>query len=142
MKFTRDQPGHHSIRRVEPGRIVVGDQSLTDNFGLTAGAVLEHWPACQVQQLDVAALEALLSFEPELLLIGTGLDDVAASRRPPRSLMFELARRSVGLEVMDTRAACRTFNILVAEDRNPAAVIYLVSRTSRDQSNSESRDTP
>ena len=54
-------------------------------------------------------------------MLGTGSGHVI----PPRELMFAFARKGVGLEVMDTRAAARTFNVLVAEGRQVAAVLYL-----------------
>ena len=46
---------------------------------------------------------------------------------PPRELMFAFARRGVGLEVMDTAAAARTFNVLAGEGRKIAAVLYIGS---------------
>jgi uncharacterized protein len=56
-----------------------------------------------------------------MLILGTGWRQCL----PPRDLMFGLARRGIGLEMMDTPAACRTFNILIAEGRRPAAILLL-----------------
>ena len=63
----------------------------------------------------------LLERKPDVIIVGTGWTQVL----PPRELVFALAKAGVGLEVMDTPAACRTFNILVAEDRRPGALLYL-----------------
>ena len=57
---------------------------------------------------------------PELVIVGTG----AKAEFPPRELTFAFARRGVGLQVMDTAAAARTFNVLAGEGRRVAAVLY------------------
>ena len=66
-------------------------------------------------------LELLLRNEPELVILGTGERNVF----PPRELTFAFARRRVGLEVMNTGAAARTFNVLAGEGRRVAAVLYV-----------------
>ena len=62
---------------------------------------------------------------PELIVVGTGSTQIM----PDRELMFAMARKGVGLEVMDTPAAARTYNVLIGEGRSVAAVLY-VARTS------------
>ncbi|HEX9851380.1 MAG TPA: MTH938/NDUFAF3 family protein, partial [Woeseiaceae bacterium] len=69
--------------------------------------------------LSETHLRPLLAGEPELIIVGTGWQPVFA----PRELVFALARRGIGLETMDTPAACRTFNILLADGRKLAAII-------------------
>ena len=120
LKFSREAQNAYSIRSVEADRIVVGDTGFVDNFGIWFDGVIADWPATGIDELDVAALEPLLSPQPEMLLLGTGW----RHRLPPRDLTFALAHRGLGLEVMDTPAACRTFNILLAEGRRAAAIIY------------------
>jgi len=63
----------------------------------------------------------LLNDNPEIIVLGTGKE----IQFPPRELVFAMARRGVGFEVMDTRAAARTFNVLAGEDRRVAAVLYI-----------------
>ena len=58
---------------------------------------------------------------PEAVLLGPGSSNVF----PPRELMFAFARKGIGLEVMDTAAAARTFNVLANEGRRVAAVLYI-----------------
>lgn len=123
LKFTRDPTAANTVRKVEPGTIVVGNEQYSENIGLLTDTVITRWPELPVPQLDEEYLQPILRHSPELLLLGTGWRTV----RPPRELVFALARRGVGLEVMDTPAACRTFNILVGEDRRPAAVLYLAA---------------
>ena len=64
---------------------------------------------------------AVFAEQPDVVLLGTG----AANIFPPRELTFAFARRGIGLEVMDTAAAARTFNVLANEGRRVAAVLYI-----------------
>jgi len=107
--------------RVEDGAIQIGDVTITENVVLTADGVLPQDLAADIEALREDDLEALLAAGPEVVILGTGDRTVF----PPRELTFAMARRGVGLEVMDTRAACRTFNILISEGRRPAAILKI-----------------
>ncbi len=121
MKFTRDQISNVTIRRVESGAIMVGDQLLSNNFALTSDEVFGDWQASVIEDLTENDFELLIASKPELILLGTGSKPVF----PPRELVFSLARKGIGLETMDTAAACRTFNILIGEGRRVAAVFIV-----------------
>ena len=66
-------------------------------------------------------LEPIFELRPELVLLGTG----AQQRFAPADIRSAFATRSIGIEAMDLGAACRTFNILVQEERRVAAVLFL-----------------
>lgn len=121
MKFTRDDTTSLTIRGIEPGAIRVGEETLTQSFAMTAEKIIESWTATDITTLSPADLDPLLAENPEMIVLGTG----KTQRFPPKELIFSLARRGIGLEAMDTAAACRTFNILVGEGRRPAAVLLL-----------------
>jgi uncharacterized protein len=110
-----------TIRHIDAGSIRVGDDILSASFALTADKLYANWPSRNVSELRESDFEDLIASEPELILLGTGSNPVF----PPRELVFSLARRGIGLETMDTAAACRTFNILVADDRKVAAVLIM-----------------
>ena len=82
------------------------------------------WPVASIEKLDLASLEPVLSAEPpvDLLLIGCGR---AMTLIDPR-LRQAVRARGVTVEPMDTGAACRTYNVLMAEDRRVAAVLIAV----------------
>ena len=82
---------------------------------------IEPWAPADFDQLEAAHFEFLLGFNPEIVLLGTG----AKLRFPPPAMTRCLSARNIGLEVMDTGAACRTYNILTSEGRNTAAAILL-----------------
>ncbi len=83
--------------------------------------VITDWPPSGFEALSQAHFEVILEFKPEIVLLGTG----ATLRFPHPSLTQALIRMQVGLEVMDTAAACRTYNILVTEGRKVAAALIL-----------------
>lgn len=118
MKFSRDQLSALSIRQVQPGSIHFGDRTFETDVSVSADGKVEEFAMPDMASLSEAHLHILLSGGPELIIIGTGWQPVFA----PRELVFALARRGIGLEAMDTPAACRTFNILLADERRLAAI--------------------
>lgn len=121
MKFTRETSTSLTIRSVSGGKIRVGDTAYDHAIALTADSILGKWSRKAVAELNEDDFAALLEGKPEVIIVGTGTTNIF----PPRELVFAMARRGIGLEVMDTAAAARTFNVLVAEDRQVAAVLYL-----------------
>ena len=121
MKITRDQASNVTIRRIESGGVMVGDQLQSENFALTTVEVISNWQTPPIEDLTEKDFEPLIASQPEMILLGTGSKPVF----PPRELVFSLARQGIGLEAMDTGAACRTFNILIGEGRSVAAVMIV-----------------
>lgn len=101
--------------------VTVAAQRITGSFAILPDKLV---PGVEVGDLDAlrwADLHALHERELEILILGTG----ARQRFPATALTAELAARRIGLEVMDSPAACRTYNILAAEGRRVCAVILL-----------------
>ena len=121
MSFTRDPNSAVTVRQVEPGAIKVGDETITDNVIIFRDEIQHNVSIDDITGLSEQQLEELLAQQPEIVILGTGWQ----SERPPRELVFAMARRGVGFETMDTPAACRTFNILLSEGRDVAAVLIV-----------------
>ncbi len=121
LKFTRELSGTVSIRRVSSDGFHIGDDRYATAIVVSPDEVLGEWHAESPDKLSANDFDALLGREPELVILGTGVVNVF----PPRELTFAFARRGIGLEVMDTTAAARTFNVLAAEGRRVLAVLYL-----------------
>ena len=83
--------------------------------------IIEQWPVESVTALGLEHFDSVLSRNPEIILLGTGTQ----LSFPDYALMAKIMQTGVGFEVMDTQAACRTYNILVEEDRRVAAAIIL-----------------
>ena len=86
-----------------------------------ADALIANWPPATLDDLQVNHLEPIFELQPELVLLGTG----ARQRFPSPEVRAAFAAQKIGLESMDLGAACRTFNILVQEDRRVAAALFL-----------------
>jgi len=123
MDLILDRPGEHLfIRSVTDKGIQVGDDFFRDPFILNAERILHDWPVTSVEQITEQHLEKVLDLQPDVVLIGTGANQVFLE---PDKMMFFYGR-NIGIEVMTTDAACRTFNVLVSELRNVAAMLIPV----------------
>lgn len=123
MKFTLESASNVSVRKVANGQIVIGDQIWSEAIALTGDGVIDDWSAVAVENLSIDSLAPLLERNPELIVVGTGSQQML----PDRELMFAMARAGVGLEFMDTPAGARTFNVLIGEGRSVAAILYPTS---------------
>lgn len=121
MKFVREPGSAVTVRQIEQGRIIIGNEELTDNVILFRDEIHRDWKPADVDNPTSQDLEDLIREKPEVIVFGTGWK----TQLPPRELVFALARRGIGFEMMDTPAACRTFNVLVSEDRDVAAVLII-----------------
>jgi uncharacterized protein len=123
MELTLQNPGDHLfIRSVNKDGIRVVDDLYKSSIILSAGEIIPDWPVSSVDQLTTGTLEPLLGLHPEVVLIGTGSRQIFLA---PELLMFFYSRE-IGIEVMTTDAACRTFNVLVSESRNVVAALIPV----------------
>ena len=109
------------IRSVSEDGLTIGDKTYQTSIAITSGEILDTWCDKAVPELQEEDFAAVLATEPEIIILGTGQSYVFA----PRELVFAFARRNVGLEVMDTKAAARTFNVLAGEGRKVAVVLYV-----------------
>ena len=123
MQLSRDTSAANLIRAYEPGRIRVADRWLTGHVIVAPDRLLENWRVETPAALALEHLESALALQPEIVLLGTG----AALEWPDADLMALCAARAVGLEIMTTPAACRTFNVLVHEQRRVVAALFNAS---------------
>jgi uncharacterized protein len=122
MKFTLDRPGTlHVVRGYTPGRLRIGEREFSRSVIVTAATLIEDWRPQQVGDLTAADLEPVLALEPQVLLLGSGARQVF----PAPALLARLHAARIGFEVMDTGAACRTYNVLVGEGRSVAAALII-----------------
>lgn len=123
MKISQDTgSAHYRIRGYAPGQVTVNDQRITRSVILLAERLIEDWPPQTFPALTVAHFTRLATLDAEIILIGTG----AALRFPAPTLLMPLYNAGIGVEVMDTGAACRTYNVLVAEGRAVAAALLMI----------------
>ena len=103
----------------------LGAVEYRENILVTSDRIITGWAAAGgFEALTEADFDAMVALGPEVALLGTG----ATLRFPHPRLTRALTDAGIGLEVMDTPAACRTFNILTAEGRRVAAAVLVGQR--------------
>ncbi|MBI5041973.1 MAG: Mth938-like domain-containing protein [Gammaproteobacteria bacterium] len=123
MRFAEDSnDARYLIRAYAPGRVTVNEDALTRSLIVSAEQLIRDWPPQGFEELTPVHLRTVIELRPEILLLGTG----AQLRFPHPSLLAELHSQGIGIEVMDTAAACRTYNILVSEGRRVAAALLMI----------------
>ena len=121
MKFTLDARSDvNLIRGYGPGEVRIAELVQHTPCIVTAHELILDWPARDVPTLSAADLEPIFALQPDVVLLGTG----AKQTFPGGAIRQAFAVRRIGLEVMDLGAACRTYNILVQEERRVAAVLF------------------
>jgi uncharacterized protein len=119
MKIQLSTPIGNVVTGQGKGWVRVGTHEYRAPIVLTSDAIVEGFAPGGFDTLTEADFATLLAHEPEVVLLGTG----ATHRFPHPRLTRALVEARVGVEVMDTAAACRTFNILAAEGRKVTAVL-------------------
>ncbi|HET7924274.1 MAG TPA: MTH938/NDUFAF3 family protein [Rhodanobacteraceae bacterium] len=120
MQLTRDSSAINFIRAWEPGRVRIAERWIAGNVIVGADRILEAWTAVEPHVLTLEHLEPALALDPTIIVLGTGTERLL----PDVELMAAVAARSVGLEIMSTPAACRTFNVLLGEQRRVVAALF------------------
>ncbi|MCE2658264.1 MAG: Mth938-like domain-containing protein [Rubrivivax sp.] len=122
MKFQPERAeGVNVIARHEPQRLWVNAQVYTHSVLVPwQGAVLD-WGVTSVDALEVSHFERILELQPALVIFGSGLKLQFVKPALYRSLI----ERGIGLETMDTAAACRTYNVLASEGRTVVGALLM-----------------
>ena len=124
MKFQPDSlEGVNTIARHDGTSVWVGNQSYSGSVVVPWSGPVRAWAPVAFDTLTQAHFDELLQLQPELVIFGSG----AKLRFPPPALLSGLIARRVGLESMDSAAACRTYNVLVSEGRTVVAALLLES---------------
>jgi uncharacterized protein len=118
LQLTRPTGSGNIISGYGDDHVLVNGERHGVNLVVTADAVVP-WDVDSFDRLAAAHFAALVALAPEIVLLGTG----PRLRFPAAELIAPLVQARIGLEVMDLRAACRTYNVLRAEDRHVAAAL-------------------
>ena len=122
MKFQPDRlEGVNSISRHEGGSVWVLAERFDSSVLVPSRGAVQPWPVARFDQLTPEHFEQLLSLAPDLVIFGSG----ARLRFVAPALTRSLIERRIGVETMDTAAACRTYNVLANEGRPVLAALLL-----------------
>ena len=125
MQLTRDQPDRRQpfVQSYAEGMFRVSGVRHRGSILILPETTLA-WPVEDIAGLSLDSLAPLFGVDPsvEMLIIGCG----RTFARPPSELMQGLRSRGIGIETMDTGAACRTYNVLAGESRRVAAALIVL----------------
>jgi uncharacterized protein len=113
--------GQYLITGYGPGWVQINELRHSASLILTPAQMLAPWPVKSLEVIGPEHFRSVVDLAPEILLLGTG----AKLRFPPVACLELLIEANIGYEIMDTAAACRTYNILMAEGRNVTAALII-----------------
>jgi uncharacterized protein len=120
MKFQPDTfAGTNAISRHEPDAVWVNNQRFEGSLLVPWKGEVRPWSAQAHGTLGASHFDEVLALKPELVIFGSG----ARLRFVPAALYRSLIDARIGLETMDSAAACRTYNVLAAEGRSVVAAL-------------------
>lgn len=120
MEIARERAESNVVRAWEPGRVRIGSQWVDGHVIISAERIIEGWDVDAADAIGFDALRPAIDLRPEIILVGTGAEILL----PNVELMRQLAAESIGIETMTTPAACRTFNVLLNEQRRVVVALF------------------
>ncbi|MDE2095298.1 MAG: Mth938-like domain-containing protein [Burkholderiales bacterium] len=128
MKLQADRiEGRNAIARHGPGGVIVDGQEHRRSVVVPWTGTVQAWPVDAFAALTEAHFEMLAALAPELVIFGSG----GRLRFVRPALLAPLLSRRIGVETMDTAAACRTYNVLLAEGRSVVAALLFETAATR-----------
>ena len=125
MKLQPDRLDVQSILAYGPGWVGLGRQGMAEkiDYSIVIGSRGEKfaWDCASFEELSAAHFTRIAELQPELVIFGSG----TRLRFPPPAFLRDLMGRRIGVETMDTLAACRTYNILAGEGRHVIAALLI-----------------
>jgi uncharacterized protein len=109
------------VQACAEGEVRVREHVIRNSVILSASEIVFNWPPVKVEDLELKHLQAAFALDPQIILLGTGERQVF----PAPEIAAAVQAAGIGFEVMDTRAACRTYNVLVQEGRRVAAALIV-----------------
>lgn len=117
MEFSQDTIKGHTIQSYDKNVITIDEKAYHTTLLLTPTLLIENWPS----ELNEEMCHKILEYQPEVVLYGSG----ETLEMAPATIIFFFHQRHIGFETMTTYAACRTYNILAAEERKVLAILTL-----------------
>jgi len=122
IELREDSPsGQYHIRGYKPNEVLINDATYTKSLIVSAHTLIDHWRPINIQDLKATDWESIIALQPKVVLLGTGNNLIF----PATEIIAPLIEHKIGYEIMDNAAACRTFTVLMAEDRQVVAALLL-----------------
>lgn len=124
IDYVLNSDGINLVDAYSEGAVVVSKETYRSSLILCATDIIDDWPPQTCSELTAQHLQQVVSLEPEIVLLGTGLKIVF----PEDEILQPITTNRIGYEIMDTGAACRSYNFLVAEGRRVVAALFMIGQ--------------
>ena len=122
MKLQPDkQPSLNTVSAYGPNYIEINAQRYTNSLLLSPESPVVEWSCTRFEDIKTEDFEQIAKLEPAVVIFGSG----ERIRFPKPALIAPLIARNIGIETMDLQAACRTYNVLMAEGRKVVAALLI-----------------
>ena len=121
MKFQREATSEFAITGYTADSVSVAGAEYRHSLRVSHQAAAAPWPVATFVEITATTVAQATQVQPEIVIIGTG----KRLRFPPPAALAPLRDAHIGFEVMDTAAACRTYNVLLGEGRQVAALLLI-----------------
>jgi len=115
-----ESSGQFKIEAYREGCIIVNGQSYVDPFIIGPETFIHPWRPSQPKDITLIDLDPVFRQNPQVVLLGTG----NRLQFPSKAISQAFFERGFGIEAMDSRAACRSYSLLLAEGRNVLAILF------------------
>lgn len=122
IELRHDIPnGQYHIRGIQNNGVLINETCYEKSLVVCSHTLIKNWRPHTIADLQPVDWEPIISMRPKIVLLGTG----ATLHFPDTEIFAPLIEHKIGFEIMDTAAACRTFALLMAEDREVVAALLL-----------------
>jgi uncharacterized protein len=121
MRFAQDSLTGNIIRGYAAGQVTINDEVIVTSVIVTPDRIIRDWLPHTFADLERRHIDRLEALQPEIIVLGTGL----RLRFPDTEFTAGFLSQGIGVEIMDTTAACRTYNILLSEGRRVVAALLM-----------------
>ena len=117
-----DPNSNNTITSYGPGWIKIAQRKINNPCVVTRATLTTDSLPSNIMNLGMQNIEPIVSMSPEVVIIGTGKKQLFLDQK----ISSILTNQRIGVEYMDTAAACRSFNILLAEERSVVGIFYMI----------------
>lgn len=123
IELDSENPASNKIISYSDDSFTLKNKVINSNIVISSDRLIENWSVTSYKILALQHMDEIIEWQPELILLGTGIEAGFQNYE----LLSYLATKNIGLEIMDTGAACRSYNLLIDEGRNVVACLFLNS---------------
>lgn len=121
IELDSENPASNKIISYSDDSFTLKDKVIKSNLVISKDHIIENWTVTPYQNLALQQMEQIIAWQPEVILLGTANESGVQNHE----LLSYLTSKNIGLEIMNMGAACRSYNLLIDEDRNVVACLFL-----------------